>query len=73
MAAVGGSCVAGTTVPPTTRQGLKALAVRTGAAVLTARLLPGVDGAPWWFDGARVGVDPTAPPACGHHWSAAWG
>lgn len=61
VAVVGGSCVAAESVPPVIRRGLEDLAVLTGAGLLSARLLPGVDGAPWWFDGARAGVDLTAP------------
>ncbi len=75
VAVVGGSCVTPGAVPAVVRRGLEDLAVRTGAGLLTARLLPGVDGAqgaeradgatsaegsPWWFDGARSGVDLTA-------------
>jgi hypothetical protein len=60
VAVVGGSCVAAGSVPPGIHRGVEALAARTGAGLLSARLLPGVSGAPWWFDGARAGVDLTA-------------
>jgi len=60
VAVVGGSCVAADAVPPVVRRGLEDLAARTGAGLLSARLLPGVDSDLWWFDGARAGVDPTA-------------